>query len=266
MPAPVSIGELVTATATNVTSAGPPLLGSTSEFSACRLVEPTIDLDKFVSGNADEDASGDVSLGDTLTYSFHVTNTGQLTLNDVTVVDPLPGLSPIDCGLTTSLAPAEDVTCTATYVVTQADVDAGSILNTATASGTEPLGAEVSDQDQESICVARIQAPVASMSVEESGTVLSWTPAGGAGAFDVVTGTLAFLRATGGDFTVATTDCLADDESGLSISIVAEPNAGQGVWFLVRRDDCSNGSYDTDSIAQSAPRDAGIAASGRDCP
>ena len=39
-----------------------------------------------------------------------------------------------------SLAPAAIETCTATYTTTQADVDAGVINNTGTATGTPPTG------------------------------------------------------------------------------------------------------------------------------
>ena len=42
-------------------------------------------------------------------------------------------LSPITCA-TTTLAPAAQTTCTASYTLTQADVDAGQLNNTATAT------------------------------------------------------------------------------------------------------------------------------------
>src|SRR5690606_7119078 len=70
---------------------------------------------------------------------FLVTNTGNLTLTNVTVSDPLVGLSPVSCPVTT-LAPAEAMTCTATYTVTQADVVAGVVRNAATVTGTPPSG------------------------------------------------------------------------------------------------------------------------------
>jgi uncharacterized repeat protein (TIGR01451 family) len=70
-----------------------------------------------------------------------------VTLTDVTVVDPLFGLSfgPVD------LAPGESEVYTYTYTVTQADVDAGSIYNVATATGTDPNDDPVTDEDDETV-------------------------------------------------------------------------------------------------------------------
>jgi uncharacterized repeat protein (TIGR01451 family) len=102
--------------------------------------------------NADEDGTGDVSLGDTLIYTFSVTNDGNVNLDPVVVTDPMPGLSLISCGAT-SLTPGASMTCTATYTVTQDDVNAGWINNTATAIGTPPTGDDVTDMDDEEVNV-----------------------------------------------------------------------------------------------------------------
>lgn len=56
--------------------------------------KPALSLVKGLQSNADEDGSLDVSLGDTLTYSFVASNDGDIELTGVTIVDPLPGLSP----------------------------------------------------------------------------------------------------------------------------------------------------------------------------
>ena len=77
--------------------------------------------------------------GELVTYTYVVTNTGNVTLTAVNVSDPMPGLSAVDCPVST-LAPSAQVTCTATYTTTQADVDAGFVRNTATATGTPPSG------------------------------------------------------------------------------------------------------------------------------
>ncbi|MGO9959806.1 MAG: hypothetical protein ACLP50_28170, partial [Solirubrobacteraceae bacterium] len=78
-----------------------------------------------------------------ITYSYKVTNTGNMTLNPVSVSDPLGGLSKITCPATT-LPPAANETCTATYTTTQADATKGSITSTATATATSPTGTKVS--------------------------------------------------------------------------------------------------------------------------
>ena len=77
--------------------------------------------------------------GIVITYSYKVTNAGNVTMNPISVTDPHVGLSAISCG-STSLAPGASETCTATYTTTQADVNAGSISNTGTASGKPPTG------------------------------------------------------------------------------------------------------------------------------
>ena len=59
--------------------------------------------------------------------------------------DPLPGLPAVDCPMTT-LVPGAATICTADYVTTQADVDAGKIENVATASATPPFGATVTSK------------------------------------------------------------------------------------------------------------------------
>ena len=84
------------------------------------------------------------SAGDTVPYSFVVTNTGNLTLEPVTLEDPLVGSLTCDV---TSLAPTDVMTCSATYTLTQTDVDAGQVVNTANASGTTPTGDVVTAQD-----------------------------------------------------------------------------------------------------------------------
>jgi uncharacterized repeat protein (TIGR01451 family) len=75
--------------------------------------------------------------GQTINYDYLVTNTGNVTLSGVDVVDAHAGLIGLSCPNTT-LAPSASETCSATYQVTPADLHAGSIVNTATAQGTPP--------------------------------------------------------------------------------------------------------------------------------
>ncbi|WP_309102173.1 GEVED domain-containing protein [Microbacterium sp.] len=84
------------------------------------------------------------AVGQTVTYSFVVSNTGNVTITDPTVNEiDFSGtgeLSAVTCPEGDTLAPGDEITCTATYEVTQADVDSGELTNTATATGTTPSG------------------------------------------------------------------------------------------------------------------------------
>jgi uncharacterized repeat protein (TIGR01451 family) len=110
---------------------------------------PAIDLDK--TGSLDDGGDG-ATVGDIITYTFVVTNTGNVTLSNIVVSDPLAGMSPIVCTISgdatiATLAPGGSETCSSTYAITQADIDAGSRANLATAAGEDPGGNPVSDTD-----------------------------------------------------------------------------------------------------------------------
>ena len=75
--------------------------------------------------------------GDVLNYEFRLENTGNVTLTNVGVSDPL--ITPVLCPAT-SLAPSDVIVCTGAYIVTQADVDTGDVINTASVSATPPNG------------------------------------------------------------------------------------------------------------------------------
>ncbi|MGH2549217.1 MAG: DUF7507 domain-containing protein, partial [Thermomicrobiales bacterium] len=109
----------------------------------------------------DADTEGPVKEGDVITYTFTVTNTGKVTLTNITVDDPMIGS--VFCANT--LAPGASVSCSATYTVTAADVEAGSIYNLATAEGTDPDGGTVTDDDDDEVptenpCTAPMETPL----------------------------------------------------------------------------------------------------------
>ncbi|WP_170849246.1 DUF7507 domain-containing protein, partial [Lysobacter enzymogenes] len=89
---------------------------------------PNLSSTKALSGNADEDGNGAVSVGDTLTYTITATNTGNVTLADVVVSDAKIAPSSITCA---SVAPGASCILSGTYKVTQADADAGKVVNAA---------------------------------------------------------------------------------------------------------------------------------------
>src|SRR5690625_1396 len=83
-------------------------------------------------------------LGDILTYTFTVENTGDVNLFEVEIIDnDLTGLSAINYTWPNAdgeLAAGEIMTATATYTVTQDDVDNGSVENLATLKAKDENG------------------------------------------------------------------------------------------------------------------------------
>lgn len=84
------------------------------------------------------------NVGDSINYTFTVSNTGPVVLTTVTVTDPLVT---VVGGPIATFAPAavDNTTFTASYTITAGDVATGSVTNQATASGFGPSGNTVND-------------------------------------------------------------------------------------------------------------------------
>ena len=106
-----------------------------------------------------------------------------------------------------------------------------------------------------------------SLSRGVTGTDLAWSSVALATGYDVVRGGLASLSVTGGDFAIATDQCLANDDPGTSAQDASAPAPGQGFWYLVRGGNCGGvTSYNSAGPGQVGNRDSGIAASPNACP
>jgi uncharacterized repeat protein (TIGR01451 family) len=76
------------------------------------------------------------AVGDVIHYTITATNTGNTTLDSVTVTDANAANLTCTPANGSSLAPGAKLDCTADHTVTQADIDAGHYLNTACVSAT----------------------------------------------------------------------------------------------------------------------------------
>ncbi|HMA58989.1 MAG TPA: hypothetical protein VKN64_01765, partial [Halanaerobiales bacterium] len=112
-------------------------------------------------------------VGETISYEIKVTNDGNVTLTEVRVTDPTLGLD----YLVGEMAPGdEDNLPTQTYNITQADIDAGAVENTATAEGKDPSDETVSDSDDAvvtaeqspSIAIEKVASPLVYSEVGET--------------------------------------------------------------------------------------------------
>ncbi|MFG2697135.1 LPXTG cell wall anchor domain-containing protein [Kitasatospora sp. NPDC048407] len=103
----------------------------------------------------ESDVSGSAKVGDTITYTYTVTNTGSTVLTDVAVSDDR--VSPVVCESAT-LEPGASTTCRGTYVVTEEDAKAGHVTNVATASARDPQGQLVESRPV-SLCVTVSECP-----------------------------------------------------------------------------------------------------------
>lgn len=123
----------------------------------------------------------DYRLGETITYAFAITNIGNVTLTDVAPrEDSFSGtgilFGPVCPDAAASLAPGAVVVCTAGYTVTEDDVNAKHITNTATAIGTTPAGDPAPPSDPSTVTVPSVAHPA--LTLAKTADVATVTAAG----------------------------------------------------------------------------------------
>jgi uncharacterized repeat protein (TIGR01451 family) len=120
----------------------------------------------------DTNEDGIADKGDTVSWTLVATNTGHVDLVELTVDDPSGGS--VTCPVT-AIAVGQSVTCTvdAAHVVTQADMDAGQVTNTATATASTQLPVAPPPARTLAVVPAARAWPLAA----QSGTLVTSNPA-----------------------------------------------------------------------------------------
>ena len=187
-------------------------------------------------------ASGTTSLGDVITYTILVTNTGNVTVDTIELTDTFTDAQGAALALTTgpsfvknsgasaekTLAPSETATYTATYQITQAAIDAGGVKNVALAVGKDPSDVSVSDtsDDGDDGDDNTIDDPTETLLVATPALEVTKTASGTTSLGDVITYTI--LVTNTGNVTVDTielTDTFTDAQ-GAALTLTTDPVFG----------------------------------------
>ncbi len=157
--------------------------------------------------------SGRVDEDDTITYTFRVENTGNVTLSNVTITDAIPGVVITGGPITMAPGDVDTTSFTATYEIQQADIDAGTFTNTATVRGETPQGSGVTDSDDDTKTFT--QSPSIELVKTGSLDLDSTAPTGEANPGDVISYT--FTVTNTGNVTL-TDITLSDTVGGVTIT------------------------------------------------
>ena len=87
--------------------------------------------------------SGAFEPGNSIEYTFVITNTGDVSLNNIVLKDALLGSSAIS--IPDVLAPGASKNYVGTYLITDADINKGLVVNKANVKATDPSGQVVTD-------------------------------------------------------------------------------------------------------------------------
>lgn len=187
-------------------------------------------------------------IGDTIDYQIIVLNSGNTPLTGIDIDDDLVDLDCVPALPVASLDGGQAITCTGTYTVTAADLDAGTdIVNIASATGTSVNGKQLDASDQTSTALAEARP---GLSVVKSITAGNpYSAAGEVIGYD-------FQITNSGNVSVASLT-LVDDLIGPVTCPATSLAAGAGITcqatYTVQPQDVGNGSVTNTAQASATP-------------
>ena len=128
------------------------------------LIAESPEIEVIKTAKVDDGGDGSIDIGDTINYTIQVTNTGNVTIENLILEDiitDINGVTLAESPLTTahqvssqssdvgSLAVGEIATYTTSYVVTQQAIDAGGVMNSVTATADSPAGNSIDDKSDD---------------------------------------------------------------------------------------------------------------------
>ncbi|WP_264538544.1 gliding motility-associated C-terminal domain-containing protein [Flavobacterium sp. N1736] len=129
----------------DVSDSDDPTLGGDDDLTNVDLtMQPSIAVIKTGVFN-DENKNGFAEIGETITYHFAVTNTGNVPLVNIIIKDPKPGLVIIGDPIILRKDETNADHFVGTYTLTAQDIDKGSVENQAAVQGVDPKQAAVTD-------------------------------------------------------------------------------------------------------------------------
>lgn len=160
-----------TATASGETPMGNPVASEESAAALKSVPEPKLELVKSA------DIEQVSHTGQTVTYSFEVTNTGNVPVEDIVIAEgEFSGkgeLSEPECPANDDLNPGESLTCTAEYVAVAGDLTGQALTNTASAEGSTLYGDSVKSNASTAKLVTVV--PPAPLAVTGGQSLTLWT-------------------------------------------------------------------------------------------
>ena len=157
--ADINAGSVVNVATASAMNGANPVTSNQDTVTVPAVQTPALTLDKTTTTtNYDQ-------VGDTISYSYKVTNSGNVALTPPYAVSD--NKTTVTCPQTPNPLPVgQFITCTATYTVTQADLDAGQVVNIATASAM--YGANPVTSNQDTVTVPALQGPALTLDKDTS--------------------------------------------------------------------------------------------------
>src|SRR5690606_25445517 len=159
------------------------------------------------------------TLGDKITYTITVSNTGNVTLQDLEVTDVL---FPTWSETVATLAPDSAKVYTLEYEVTQADLDSGKVVNAVALTGDDPNGDPLTPGEDD-VEVPAVQSPAITVTKTTDRTK-TYSQAG-----DVIEYTIVVTNT--GNVTLTDVEVTDDNADVTSVGTVATLEVGQSETF-----------------------------------